>query len=163
GLPAESFNGRISVIKGSPAADVFNAVTLSNGSIMVSSELMDTVDRVGEAMAAAKTGDELVTHISDLVSDRVQLPANLDRQLANSCSEAMLANVIAHEMTDAVRGQLTSGGPRSSSSDLAWHRGNEKTADAGGLELATRAGHSPTAQAGLWLYLALREMKHGPL
>lgn len=157
--PSASGAGRIAVIEGGNA-DPFNAATLPNGSIVVHRSVLDEADRVGAAVAASANGEELVKNLTLVVLNKFEPPPNLDPQKVQKYSNAFVAMVVGHEMTHAARFHTSTGQP-SSDRPGAQVRAKETISDAGGIELAARAGYSPLGAVAVPLYFSVLEALSG--
>lgn len=157
--PGEQRPRSIEVIEGG-AAESPEALALSDGSVLVHRQLIDTADRVGEIMASSSTGGQLVSRLYAMVNGRDRKLPAFDHGEAKHYASGFLSFAVAHEMTHVYRAHFErpldrEGQPIQSPAVDRWRVGKEKMADIGGIELATRAGHSPAGQAATLLYIEL--------
>jgi hypothetical protein len=153
----------IALIKG----DGFDTRALPNGSILYDETLVDISMKVGSAVVASKTGQELLSNIRQVVAGKWVVPAGQRQTLVRKHADAFLAMIMGHELTHAGRYDDARGAPPGEdTSELDRIRGikpkghagilraKELTADAGGLELAVRAGFFPLGAMAAVLYLS---------
>lgn len=157
--PGELRPRSIEVIEGG-AAESPEALALSDGSVLVHRQLIDTADRVGEIMASSNTSGQLVNRLYAMVNGRDRGKPAVDHEAAKHYASGFLSFAVAHEMTHVLRAHFErpldrEGQPIESPAVDRWRVGKEKMADIGGIELATRAGHSPAGQAATLLYIEL--------
>jgi len=150
----------IAVIEGGEGAH--GASALPNGSIVVHRQVVDLADRIGAAIASSRDEKEMIGNLKDVARGRFVAPAHLDRTRAQEYAKATVAFVIGHEMTHGVRQDGATG--QAPIRKGMWGRAKraaETASDAGGLELATRAGYSPMGQVGWSLYQMVETAVHG--
>ena len=148
------------------SADSLNAVTFWNGSIVVHRELMDTADRVGAAVVAASSPDEIVNNLRDVAKGAFSAPAGVDKARAREVADGFIATVIGHEMGHAIKRHGPTGRPRGQSIPLLGigspsQRARETICDGAGTDLAMRVGYSPLGIGAVGLYFAMYEATRG--
>lgn len=158
--PEDGFRG-IAVLEGG-AASRFGASTAEGGSIVIHRATIEQAERIGAAVAASDDSRQLIANLEEVARGTFKPPGGLSKAEIRRNADAALAWVIGHEMAHGLKEHGAIGEPRGGPRGRL-HRARELQADAGGLELALRAGHSPRALGAVNLFWTIAESLGGQI
>lgn len=158
-VPPGLLTGRIAVLRGGQH-DFPTAAAHANGSIHLSSGDLLRSWVVGRLASGSRTPAELLDHVWREVTGPGET-LHLGDASARRHERAATAFLVGHELTHVLTGDVKQRDPSDPFVFASSQRQNEWRADAGGVDLAIRAGHSPLGMGIFKLYYALEEAALG--